>query len=151
MCFRLKSLKSQKNTWFKPGVLEVRDKRPQSLCTATNIFCSVYDLIQLYWQIIYQNDQIFTKKWLKPSPPAFSISNLKKTMKMTLHFVISTERAGTVFSPCLWQLWWSKQHGLVFYCNLNSLWMPKDTAGTYLLPHYGIGVFRNVYFLAGQH
>ena len=28
--------------------------------------------------------------------------------------------------------------------------MPKDTAGTYLLPHYGIEVFRNVYILAGQ-
>ena len=39
---------------------------------------------------------------MKPSPPAFSISNLKKTMKMTWHFVISAVWAGTVFSPRLW-------------------------------------------------
>ena len=42
-----------------------------------------YDLIQLHRQIIHQNDWIFMKHSLKPFPPAFSIQNLKKTMKMT--------------------------------------------------------------------
>ena len=41
------------------GVIEIRNKRPQSLCTATNIsFGGKYDLIHLHRQIIHQNDGI---------------------------------------------------------------------------------------------
>ena len=59
---------------------------------------------QLQSQIMYQNAQIFKRNWLISSPPAISIQNLKKTMKMTQHFVISAFWAGTVFGPRLWQL-----------------------------------------------
>ena len=42
-------------------------------------FCSE----QLHRLIIHQNAWIFKRNWLIPSPPAISIKNLKKTMKMT--------------------------------------------------------------------
>ena len=46
-------------------------------------FGGKYDLIQLHRQIIRQNDGISMRNSLKPSSPAFSIENLKKTTKMT--------------------------------------------------------------------
>ena len=45
------------------------------------IFGGKYDLIQLHRQIIHQNDGISMRTSLRPSPPAFSIQNLKKTEK----------------------------------------------------------------------
>ena len=63
-------------------------------------FCSE----ELHRQIIHQNARFFKRNWLIPSPPAISIKNLKKTMKMTWHFVISAVWAGTAFGPRLWQL-----------------------------------------------
>ena len=57
------------------GVIEIRDKRYKSLlCTTTSIWSDSYT--QTNYEISMLNS-------LKPSPPAFSIWNLKKLMKMT--------------------------------------------------------------------
>ena len=69
-----KEIKVSKNYLdSKPGIIEVKDKWPELLCTTTNFFGGKYDLIQLHRQIIHQNDGISMRNSLKPSPPAFSI------------------------------------------------------------------------------
>ena len=72
-------------------------------------FGGKYDLIQLHRQIIHQNAGISMRSWLKSSPTALFIYNLKKTTKMTWNFVISAVWAGTVFCSRLWSLWPPKQ------------------------------------------
>ena len=60
--------------YFIPGVIEIRDKRCKLLMYCHQYsFGGKYDLIQLHRQIIHQNDGIFIRNLLKPSPPAFSI------------------------------------------------------------------------------
>ena len=72
----------RKSKCFDYWPLHLKHGLCASLCTATKNwwpFCSE----QLQKQIMYQNARIFKRNWFIPTPPAISISNLKKTMKMT--------------------------------------------------------------------
>ena len=94
-----------RHDWLTPRVMKMQDKRP-TVAIYGHGFPSIKRLVTfLVWiatQTNHTSNRIFKKKWLIP-PPAISIQNLKKTMKMTWHFVISAVWASTVFVPHLWQ------------------------------------------------
>ena len=101
-------------------------------------FGGKYDLIHLHRQVIHQNDGISMRKLLKPSPPAFSIWNLKKTMKMTwLHMefvlIFITGPSQAKLSRTAWQqlltlaslLWWKKFWFCVLLLNGGKPLLPN--------------------------
>ena len=69
--------RTKKNMFFVPRKIETRNVRWWRHSTAITslqyVFGGKYDLIQLHRQIIHQNDRIFKRNWLIPSPPAISI------------------------------------------------------------------------------
>ncbi len=83
-------------------VIGIRDKQPESICTATNIFLVVNMIWFSYTDKLYIKRMKSMRNWLKSSPPAFFLN--KRKTKMTWHFVISAVWASTVFGPRLWPL-----------------------------------------------
>ena len=78
----------------------LRWRHSMAMASCQYVFGGKYDLIQLHRQIIHQ--MFFHHKNTITTSNFYS--NLKKTMKMTWHFVISAVWVGSVFGPCLWQL-----------------------------------------------
>ena len=114
-------------------------------------FGGKYDLIQLHRQIIHQNHGISIKdstgaslisitNWLKSSPQVLLIQNLKKTTKITWHFVIPAVWTSTVFGPRLWLLsacrhsLAAKKYKVLPYDNWNWLmYLPKHSCNESLV------------------
>ena len=64
---------------------------------------------------------------------------------MTTESIIEINVGGRLFQTTVFTL--TKYSGLM----LSAMFSYTDTAGTYLQPHYGNGVFGNVYLSAGLH